>query len=163
MTTNTLDNFSLYLWQNPEGYHVTVTTNYNLPTEKRSFFSFGKQTYKSWRAYNLYQPEPLKEFFETFKAKHKSSIQSYASQYWISKLAVNTKTHGRRTAPGSMILLEDNSEYAFILQLAEHEFKGFFDASNLSKKQQSGAKGVCLGSFIWKEDSDNIQDYAEAF
>ena len=162
MTTNTLDNFSIYLWQNPEGYHVTVTTNYNLPTEKRSFFSFGNQTYKSWRAYNLYQPTPLVEFFNNFKNKHKNKVADYSTQYWISKLAVNTGTKGRRTAQGVMILLEDNQEYGFILQLADHEFKGIFDATNLSNKQRKGAKGICLGQYIWKND-DAIEDYAEAF
>lgn len=162
MSQNTLDNFSLYLWNNPEGYHVTVTTNYNLPTEKRSFFSFGKQTYKSWRAYNLHQPEPLKEFFNTFKNKHKGSVTSYANEYWISKLAVNTGTRGRRTAPGAMILLEDNGLYGFVVQFADHEFRGEFDDSNLSASQRKGAKGVCLGQFIWKDD-DVITDYAEAF
>lgn len=164
MTTNTLDNFSLYLWDNgPEGLHVTVTTNYNLPTQKRSFFSFGKQTYKSWQAYNLYQPVPLKDFFINFKSQHQSKVKTYAQQYWISKQVVNTKKNGRRTAQGAMILLEDNQEYGFVLQLADHEFRGMFDASNLSKKQLSGAKGVCVGSFIWREDSQDIQDYAEAY
>ena len=66
---NTLDNFSLFLWKNPEGYHITVTTNYNTPNEKRSFFSLGGQTYKSWRAFNLKQPEPLKPFFEDIDYK----------------------------------------------------------------------------------------------
>lgn len=161
--SNKLENFSLYLWKNPEGYHVTVTTNYNTATEKRSFFSFGNQTYKSWRAYNLYQPVPLKEFFESFKHQHKSLVSTYAPQYWISKLAVNTGNRGRKTAPGAMILLEDSGDYGFLLQLADHEFRGAFDPSNLSKRQLQGAKGVCLGSFIWKEDSDDIQEYAEAF
>ncbi len=162
MSTNILNNFSLYLWNNPEGFQVTVTTNYNLPTQKRKFFSFGKQTYKSWKAYNLYQPESLKEFFGTFKNKHKSLIDSYANQYWISKLAENTNTDGRRTAKGAMILLEDNGEYGFVLQLDTHEFRGIFDNSSLTAKQRKGAKGVCLGQFIWK-DGGLINDYAEAF
>lgn len=158
----TLENFSLYLWHNPEGYHITVTTNYNLPTEKRSFFSFGQQTYKSWRAYNLHQPEPLKSFFANFKSKHKENVKQYASQYWISKLARNTGTHGRKTAPGALILLEDNSLYGFVIQLAEYEFKGEFDSSLLSHKQIKGAKGQCLGAYIWKDD-DAVDDYVEAF
>lgn len=164
MTTNTLNNFSLYLWDNgSEGLHVTVTTNYNLPNEKRSFLSFGKQTYKSWYAYNQYQPAPLKEFFAEFKTQHQKKIKTYAAQYWISKLVTNTKKAGRKTARGAMILLEDNQEYGFILQLAELEFRGVFDAAGLTAKQLKGAKGVCLGSFIWKEDSGDIQEYAEAF
>jgi hypothetical protein len=158
---NKLENFSLYLWQNPEGFHVTVTTNYNTPTEKRSFFSFGKQTYKSWRAFNLHQPEPLKQFFEKFKFKHQTEIKKF-DQYWISKLGVNTGTKGRRTAPGAMILIEASNVYGFVVQFAEHEFKGEFDDSLLSTKQKKGAKGVCLGQFIWKDD-DIIQEYAEAF
>lgn len=163
MTTNTLDNFSLYLWRNPEGLHVTVTTNYNLPTEKRSFFSFGNQTYKSWRAFNQYQPVPLKDFFAQFKNQWQDKFKKHSGNFWISKLAINTKTHGRRTAQGAMILFEMDDQYCFIMQLKDQYFEGVFDDSNLSKKQLSGAKGVCLGSFIWKADSDDIQEYAEAF
>jgi hypothetical protein len=158
---NTLDNFSLYLWKNPEGYHVTVTTNYNTSNEQRSFFSFGNQTYKSWKAFNLHQPVPLKEFFENFKSKYKNDVKEF-EQYWISKLGVNTGTKGRRTAPGAMILFEDNSEYGFIVHFKEHVFRGMFDDNALTAKQKQGAKGVCLGSYIWKDD-DLIQDYAEAF
>lgn len=160
-TPNTLDNFSLFLWSNPEGYHITVTTNYNTPTEKRSFFSFGKQTYKSWRAFNLHQPEPLREFFSKFKGLNKA-IKEIGNDYWISKLAVNTGSKGRRTAPGAMILIDDNGTFRFKLSLAQHTFGGEFDASTLSDKQRKGAKGVCLGSYIWKEDTE-IDDYAEAF
>jgi hypothetical protein len=160
-TTNTLDNFSLYLWDNPEGYHITVTTNYNTSTEKRSFFSFGKQTYKSWRAFNLHQPEPLKEFFSNFKEQNKS-IKEVGRDYWISKLAVNTGTKGRRTAPGAMILIDDNGTFTFKLNLAQHAFSGEFMNDSLSEAQRKGAKGVCLGCYIWKEDTE-INDYAEAF
>ena len=166
--TPTLDNFSLYLWDNPEGFHVTVTTNYNTPKEKRSFFSFGKQTYKSWRAYNLHQPEPILAFFKMFKDKHKTNLKElgndYCNDYWISKLAVNTGTHGRRTAPGAMILFEvsKSNEYHFIVNFNSKEFKGSFDPGLLSSKQRKGAKGKCLGAYIWKDDSD-IQEYAEAF
>jgi hypothetical protein len=161
MAQNKLENFSLFLWENPEGYHITVTTNYNLNTEKRSFFSFGKQTYKSWRAYNLHQPEPLKGFFSSFKDKHKETLKLF-DEYWISKLAVNTGTKGRRTAPGAMILIKDADNFGFSLDLAEHRFKGEFDPSLLSSKQKAGAKGVCLGAYIWKDD-DSIEEYAEAF
>lgn len=158
---NKLENFSLYLWKNPEGYHVTVTTNYNQPTEKRSFFSFGKQTYKSWRAYNLHQPEPLKNYFEGFKEQYKGQLRTQ-SQYWISKLAVNTGTSGRRTAPGAMILTETQGQYSFVVDFAGNTFDGDFDDSMLSARQRKGAKGVCLGQFVWKDD-DIIQEYAEAF
>ena len=159
---NSLDNFSLYLWKNPEGYHITVTTNYNTSNEKRSFFSFGKQTYKTWRAYNLHQPVPLEEFFKQFKQQFQSKLKGVNGNYWISKLAVNTGNKGRRTAPGAMILAEENNTHHFCLQLAEHYFEGEFDDSLLSAKQRKGAKGVCIGAYIWKAD-DNIQDYAEAF
>lgn len=159
---NTLDNFSLYLWRNPEGYHVTVTTNYNLPTQKRKFFSFGKQTYKSWRAYNLYQPEPLKEYFLNWKNQYKEVFKDRESDYWVSKLAENTGTHGRRTAPGCMILFKDQERFAFIVSFADLTYKGWFDDSMLSDRQRRGAKGVCLGSYIWK-DTGTITDYAEAF
>jgi hypothetical protein len=147
-----LDNFSIYLWKNPEGYHVTTTLNYQQPNERRAFFSFGKQTYKSWRAYNVYQPDELANFFTEFKAKHKKSVGEYSSQYWISKLAVNTGTRGRATGAGAMILFEDNNEYGFVLQLKKQEFKGIFDDSNLSAKQRKGAKGICLGEFKWRDD-----------
>lgn len=159
---NTLDNFSLYLWKNPEGYHVTVTTNYNKPNEQRSFFSFGGQTYKSWRAYNQHQPIPLEDFFRKFKQEFQPKLKGVNGNYWISKLAVNTGNKGRRTAPGAMILAEQNGTMLFYLQLAEHYFEGIFDDSSLSAKQKKGAKGVCLGLYIWKDD-DNIQEYAEAF
>jgi hypothetical protein len=149
---NNLDNFSIYLWKNPEGYHVTTTINYQQANELRAFFSFGKQTYKSWRAFNLYQPDELVNFFAEFKAKHKKNVQDYANQYWISKLAVNTGTRGRATGAGSMILFESNNEYGFVLQLKEQEFKGIFDDSNLSAKQRKGAKGICLGEFKWRDD-----------
>lgn len=161
MAQNKLENFSLFLWKNPEGYHVTVTTNYNLNTEKRSFFSFGKQTYKSWRAYNLHQPQPLLEFFNNFKHLHKEPLK-LLDEYWISKLAANTGSKGRRTAPGAMILIKDADSFGFSLDLAEHKFKGEFDAGLLSDKQKKGAKGVCLGAYIWKED-DTIEEYVEAF
>jgi hypothetical protein len=134
MAQNKLENFSLYLWENPEGYHITVTTNYNLSTEKRSFFSFGKQTYKSWRAFNLHQPEPLRGFFGEFKDKNKENIKLF-DEYWISKLAVNTGTKGRRTAPGALILILDSNVFGFSLQLAEHKFKCEFDNSFLSVNQ----------------------------
>jgi hypothetical protein len=162
MSTNTLNNFSLYLWKNPEGLHVTVTTNYNLPTEKRSFFSFGKQTYKSWRAYNLHQPQPLLDFFADFKNEFQPKLKTVQGNYWISKLGVNTGTKGRRTAPGAMILAEDNGTYMFYMQLKEHYFEGVFDDSSLTSKQRKGAKGECLGAYTWKND-DDVQDYAEAF
>lgn len=162
MATNNLENFSLYLWDNPEGYHITVTTNYKLPTEKRSFFSFGKQTYKSWTAYNLHQPEPLRGYFAEFKHKHKSTVKTYASQYWISKLVRNTGTHGRRTAPGAMILLEEQGIWGCVVQFAEHEFRCEFDANLLSHSQKQGAKGQCIGAYIWKDDSA-IDDWVEAF
>lgn len=158
---NNLDNFSLYLWKNPEGYHVTTTINYQQPNERRAFFSFGKQTYKSWRAYNLYQPDELLDFFQTFKHKHKNSVSEYAPQYWISKLAVNTGNRGRATGAGSMILLEDHNEYAFVIQLKDKEFKGIFDDSNLSDKQRKGAKGTCLGEFKWRDDDKPA--YVEIF
>lgn len=160
---NTLDNFSLYLWQNPEGYHVTVTTNFNTAKEQRSFFSFGKQTYKSWRAYNQHQPQPLLDFFLEFKNQWQPKLKNVNGNYWISKLAVNTGNKGRRVAPGSMILAEDNNgDFLFYLQLKEHQFEGVFDASCLTNKQRQGAKGVCLGAYTWKDD-DNILEYAEAF
>ena len=158
---STLDNFSLYLWKNPEGYHVTVTLNYQQTNERRAFFSFGAQTYKSWRAYNLYQPDELHEFFQTFKTKHKKSVSGCAPQYWISKLAVNTGNRGRATGAGAMILLEDNNEFGFVLQLKDKEFKGVFDDSNLSERQRKGAKGVCLGEFKWRDDDKPA--YVEIF
>ena len=159
---NTLDNFSLYLWHNPEGYHVTVTTNYNTPKEKRSFFSFGGQTFKSWRAYNLNQPEPLKEFFYLFKEQYKQQLKKMHNKFWISKLAVNTGTNGRRTAPGVMILQQENERFSFVVQFADHTFEGDFDESLLSERQKKGAKGRCIGAYIWKDD-DVIEDYVEAF
>jgi hypothetical protein len=157
-----LDNFSLYLWDNPEGLHVTVTTNFNTQNEKRSFFSFGKQTYKSWRAFNLHQPEPLKEFFVGFKQEWQPKLKGVQGNYWISKLGVNTGNKGRKTAPGAMILAEENGTFMFYMQLEQHYFEGVFDDSSLTAKQRKGAKGECLGAFIWKDD-DNIQEYAEAF
>jgi hypothetical protein len=163
MTTNTLENFSLYLWRNPEGLHVTVTTNYNLPVEKRSFFSFGNQTYKSWRAFNQHQPVPLKDFFAKFKNQWQNKFKTHTGNFWISKLATNTKTHGRRTAQGAMILFEIDDQNFFIMQLKDQYFEGKFDDSNLSDKQLKGAKGVCLGSFMWRDDTGDIQEYAEAF
>lgn len=157
-----LENFSLYLWKNPEGFHVTVTTNFKLPSEKRSFFSFGGQTYKSWRAYNLHQPEPIKKYFEGFKEQYKKQLTP-SHQYWISKLAVNTGTKGRKTAPGAMILMEDKGQYSFIVDFAGHTFDGDFDESILTDKQRKGqTKGVCLGQYVWKDD-DVIQEYVEAF
>jgi hypothetical protein len=162
MTTNTLENFSLYLWDNPEGLHVTVTTNFGLPSEKRSFFSFGKQTHQSWRAYNLHQPEALKPFFSHFKELNQLDLKKHSIDYWISKLAVNTGTQGRRTARGAMILIEEAGKYAFILKLGEHEFREEFDDSGLSQKQKRGAKGRCIGEYRWNNQSA-IDDYAEAF
>lgn len=158
-----LDNFSCYLWKNPEGFHVTTTLNYQQPNELRCFFSFGSQTYKSWRAYNLYQPDELLDFFGDFKSKHKSTIKDYAPHYWISKLAVNTGNRGRATGAGAMILCHDPAEesFAFIVQLKTQEFRGLFDASNLSEKQKAGAKGVCLGEFKWRDDEK--PNYVEIF
>lgn len=149
-----LDNVSLYLWKNPEGFHTTATLNYQQPNELRCFFSFGNQTYKSWRAYNLYQPEELCAFFAEFKAKHKQRITEYAAHYWISKLAVNTGNRGRATGAGAMILLHDpqQDEYGFQLQLKDQQFTSMFDNTNLTQKQRTGAKGVCLGEFRWRDD-----------
>lgn len=159
---NTLENFSLYLWKNPEGYHVTVTTNYNLQSEKRSFFSFGKQTYRSWRAFNLHQPEPLKGYFAHIKETYQQQLKTINNPYWISKLGVNTGSHGRRTAPGVMILQEDQGIYNFVVHLVDYTFEDTFDSSLLTANQRKGAKGQCLGAYIWKND-DTISEYAEAF
>jgi len=158
----TLDNFSLYLWHNPEGYHVTVTTNYKQPTEQRSFFSFGGQTYKSWRQFNLSQPEPIRGYFAQFKEIYQPQIKHVKHNYWISKLALNTGTRGRRTAPGAMILQQSGDVYSFVLDLAGHTFEGDFDHRLLTERQRVGAKGTCVGAYVWQND-DNIQDYAEAF
>lgn len=163
MANNNLENFSLYLWNNPEGYHVTVTTNYNTPKQKRSFFSFGKQTYKSWRAYNDSQPGQLKEFFANFKNEFQPKLKGNVGNYWISKLAVNTGNKGRRVAKGIMILVEEHGKYHFIVQLGDHHFDGEFESSLLTDKQRKGAKGVCEGAFIWKEDDDDCQEYEEAY
>lgn len=154
--TKSLDNFSIYLWKNPEGFHVTCTLNYQQPNERRAFFSFGKQTYKSWRAYNLYQPAELEDYFNKFKQKHKTHIKEYAPHYWISKLAVNTGNRGRATGAGAMILCHDPEidEYAFVLDLVNNEYKGLFDPSNLSAKQLKGAKGQCLGEYKWRDDDN---------
>lgn len=161
MTTNTLDNFSMWLWDNPEGLHITATLNYQQPNERRVFFSFGKQTYKSWRAFNLCQPIELSDFFNNFKSKHKDLIKEYAPQYWISKCAVNTGTRGRATGAGAMILMEEMGTYYFIIQLKDQEFRGLFDNSNLSAKQLKGKKGVCLGEFKWRDDDKPA--YVEIF
>lgn len=163
MSTNTLENFSMYLWDNPEGYHITLTTNFGLSTEKRKFFSFGGQTHRSWRAFNLYQPIPLKAFFAEFQSLHKSIIKENNLDYWISKLAENTGTKGRRTAKGAMILMQENTDFAFILQLDTMEFHGWFDQTTLSEKQKKGAKGRCVGEFRWSLQNDAVEDYAEAF
>jgi hypothetical protein len=106
---------------------------------------------------------PLLEFFAGFKNQWQDKFKKHSGNFWISKLATNTKTQGRRTAQGAMILFEVEDQYCFTMQLKDHHFEGVFDASNLSKKQLSGAKGVCLGSFMWQEDTGDIEDYAEAF
>ena len=160
---NTLENFSLYLWNNPEGLHVTLTTNYNTAREKRSFFSFGNQTYKSWRAYNLYQPTPLQPFFAEFKNEWQSNLKQAEKSYWISKLGENTGNSGRRTLAGAMILFKQSGTFCFVMQLRDQYFEGEFDDSMLSERQRRGAKGQCVGAHIWKDQNQDQLDYGEPF
>lgn len=160
---NTLENFSLYLWNNPEGLHVTVTTNYNTAKEKRSFFSFGSQTYKSWRAYNLHQPVPLQDFFAEFKNEYKPKLKNNTGNYWISKLALNTGNKGRTTLAGAMILAQDEGQFSYVMQLRDKYFEGVFDDSILSNRQRQGAKGQCVGAFVWKDDDQSLLEYGEPF
>lgn len=148
-----LDNFSLYLWNNgPEGYHITVTLNYNTTRQRRCFISFGKQTYRSWRAYNENQPPQYKDFFANFKQRWRQAINANGlKEYWISKMGMNTGNKGRVVAETACILFNDDDRWGCIIDFAGEEHKVFFD-----EIQRLGKKGTCIGEYRWN-GTNNIQ------
>lgn len=161
MATNGLENLTLWLWDNEEGLHITMTTNYNLPTEKRWFFSYaGDQTKNSWRAYNRSQPPSLEAWFDEQKALIKpyiNKLQENGFDVYISKQTRNTGTKGRAVAQGFCCLIQapHTQETGFILQMRDLQFKGEFDPSILSKAQAN--KG-CKGAYRWSL----VEDTADA-
>lgn len=157
-----LENLTLWLWDNnDEGLHITMTTNYNLPTEKRWFFSYGgNQTKNTWTAYNRSQPENLKDWFHTQKAKLQSMVQESKNSgidCYISKQTRNTGTKGRQVAQGFCVLfvhpnlLEVNP--MFYLKMRDLTFRGEFDPTGISKAQKN--KG-CLGVFKWAAVEEKV-------
>jgi hypothetical protein len=153
-STSGLENLTVWLWDNAEeGLHITMTTNYNLPTEKRWFFSYsGAQTKNTWRAYDRSQPENLREWFRDQKSKFLeivSAAQSSGHDVYISKQTRNTGTKGRAVAQGfcATFVPTNHTGYAqFILKMRDATFKGEFDPGLLSESQRR--KG-CLGVYKW--------------
>jgi hypothetical protein len=151
--TSGLENLTIWLWDNAEeGLHLTMTTNYNLPTEKRWFFSYnGAQTKNTWTAYNRSQPENTKEWFEDEKRKFKTQfeqLQQAGFDVYISKQTRNTGTKGRVVAQGFCALMKSQNTdiFGFMLKMKDLTFKGEFDYDSISRKQK--AKG-CLGVYKW--------------
>lgn len=162
-STTGLENLTLWLWDNEDdGLHITMTTNYNLPTEKRWFFSYaGAQAKNSWRAYDRNQPENFKNWFAAQKDKYRDAKQQGIDTgytVYISKQARNTGLKGRAVAQGFCMtfmpenLNKDNPQ--FILQMGDFKFVNEFDPTALSESQRQ--KG-CLGVYRWQAQEENIQ------
>jgi len=155
-----LENLTLWLWDNAdEGLHITMTTNYNLPTEKRWFFSYaGAQTLNSWRAYDRNQPEAFRDWFRMHKTENKSMIrgaQDAGYDVYISKQAKNTGTKGRVVAQGYCATFMPKHQVdtpQFFLQMANCNFKGEFDPSAISNKQRERG---CLGVYTWSATEEH--------
>jgi hypothetical protein len=157
-----LENTHLWLWNNEEGLHCSVTINYGTTGEKNAFFSFsGNNTLNQWKAYNDKQPEPLKPYFAEIKEKYRQFLKDYGSNYRISKLARNTGSKGRRVMNGMMILFEptaNDSEYSFIAHIGDDVLRGQFDSTRVSERQQKTDVGTCIGAFNWyaPRDEDDL-------
>ena len=160
MTANSLENLTLWLWDNKtQGLHMNLTTNYGLQSRKDWFFSFaGEQTKNSWRAYNRSQPEPFKPWFIEQKQKCMSEYEHLKTigNVYISKQVRNTQTNGRVVTQGFCMLtipFDKKRDPIFVLVMKDKEFLGTLTQDSLSKSQIN--KG-CLGSFTWKEKVDPI-------
>lgn len=160
-----LENLTIWLWDNAqEGLHITMTTNYNLPTEKRWFFSYGgAQTKNSWLAYDRSQPPNLKEWFREQKQRN-FEIISAAKQtgytVYISKQTRNTGTKGRVVAQGFCATFMPSTameQPQFILKMQDLTFKGEFDSGALSNAQRN--KG-CLGVYKWSAVEEEVSGVA---
>lgn len=152
-TTTGLENLTLWLWDNKdEGLHITMTTNYNLPTEKRWFFSYsGAQTKNTLTAYNRSQPENLKDWFYSEKSSLQKLLkhcQESGFDCYVSKQSRNTGTKGRQVAQGycALMMPKTDNQIMFRLKMKDLIFTGEFDPNSISKAQKS--KG-CLGVFKW--------------
>jgi len=159
-TPPTLRNATMWLFNNKDGYHISITTNYGTPQEKSGFFSLkGERCRDQWRAFNTDQPGPLMDYFATIKEDWKKITDSpqCAFHFRTSKMAVNTGKDGRRTARAAILVFESNPVWVFKLCLGPLKFDGEFSQDGLSEKQLNAN---CVGLWTWKEPT---QDYEEAF
>lgn len=161
--TNELQNASMWLWKNKDGLKVTLTTNFGTPSFKRRFFALkGDQCKNNWRAYNLSQPEALREYFKEFKNEWRSKLKGSEFDYRISKLVEDARPHGRRVCKGAIILFEDPNDCGFVLQLGPKRFTGVFDSTEITSNQKNTEFGTCLGSWNYRIE-DNENGYGEAW
>ena len=131
-----LTDLKLWLWNNTEGLHVTVVTNYSTPWEKRSFFSFsGNNTLQGFKAYRDKQPTALKPYFEHKRGQlaiARAQAVEHGYECRISKLVENTGNTGRRVLRGCMLLMSKPNNYRFLAYLGEEEHCGEFSPDLLS-------------------------------
>lgn len=159
---NELNSIRLWLWNNPEGLHTTLVTNYGTATEKRSFFSLsGNNTLNKWKAYADKQPAELKEYFANIRQQLDPALkqaQAAGINTRISKLARNTGDSGRRVLRGMIMLFEmPQGEYEFVMHLGDERFRGSFDPSLVNDRQRG-----CVGAYYWNRES-LTQSWEEAF
>lgn len=160
-----LTDLKLWLWNNPEGLHVTCVTNYNTPYEKRSFFSFsGENTRQGFKAYRDKQPTALKDYFAQ-KREDLSSARHYAIdngfECRISKLVENTGSSGRRVLRGCMLLMSKPNNHQFFAYIGEHKHVGEFSPDLLSGKLLDMPNAE--GAYFWNVPTESDEDYGEAF
>lgn len=159
---NELNSIRLWLWNNPEGLHTTLITNYGTATEKRSFFSLsGNNTLNRWKAYADKQPAGLKDYFKGIRDELDPALRRAREtgiNTRISKLTRNTGDSGRRVLRGMIMLFEmPEGEYDFVMYLGDRRFQGTFDPSLLSSKQKN-----CVGAYYWNQEQAT-QTWEEAF
>ena len=160
-----LEDLKMWLWNNEEGPHVTVVTNYNKPWEKRSFFSFaGENTRQGFKAYRDKQPTALKDYFQQRRkdleiARQQALQAGYTVS--ISKLVENTGHNGRRVLRGCMLLMMKPKDYRFLAYLGEEQHCGEFSPDLLSGKQLNMSNAV--GAYFWRLNTEEDDDYGEAF
>lgn len=157
-----LTDLKIWLWNNREGLHTTVVTNYGTPFEKRSFFAFaGENTAQGFKAYRDKQPTALKEYFAE-KRKYLEPVRFHALEKGfevrISKLVENTGNNGRRVLRGCMLLMYKPGNYQFVAYLGDNEHMGEFNPDLVTARQRN-----CLGAYYWKKPTEAEEDWGEAF
>lgn len=150
-----LENVSMWLYNNLDGYHITITTNYNTPTYKKRHFSLKSAAcYNSWRRYESNQPPEYRTYFSNIRNKLEDNIIELNVNFRASKLAENTGTIGKRVCPGAIIVF-DTDPKMFILYLGPKRFTGEFLTDHITQKQVDTG---CVGSWSWKDEVIELGD-----